>query len=143
MEIAGTVVRVAGVVVDAEFPSGDLPSIHNALIIDQQLEQQLVVEVQEHEAKGRAALLEDGHLARQLFLEGAVVAAIGLRVSVINGTGRSSMQSTGQSASYGFSWVSSTSSIFATDSASHCGEITQCRLSAPTTDAVAAAAPAT
>jgi F-type H+-transporting ATPase subunit beta len=41
-------VRVAGVVVDAEFPSGDLPSIHNALIIDQELEQHLVVEVQDH-----------------------------------------------------------------------------------------------
>jgi F-type H+-transporting ATPase subunit beta len=40
-------VRVAGVVVDAEFPSGDLPSIHNALVI-QRAQEQLVVEVQEH-----------------------------------------------------------------------------------------------
>jgi len=44
----GTVVRVAGVVIDAEFPSGDLPSIHNALIVDREGQQDLVVEVQEH-----------------------------------------------------------------------------------------------
>jgi F-type H+-transporting ATPase subunit beta len=41
-------VRVAGVVVDVEFPSGDLPSIHNALLIQQELQDHLVVEVQEH-----------------------------------------------------------------------------------------------
>jgi F-type H+-transporting ATPase subunit beta len=41
-------VRIAGVVVDAEFPSGDLPSIHSALVVERELEQQLVVEVQEH-----------------------------------------------------------------------------------------------
>ena len=43
----GLVARVAGVVVDADFPSGDLPSIHNALHI-QTDDGTLVVEVQEH-----------------------------------------------------------------------------------------------
>ena len=43
----GSVVRVAGVVVDAEFASGDLPGIHNALNIKTE-EGMLVVEVQEH-----------------------------------------------------------------------------------------------
>ncbi len=47
-EQTGTVVRVAGVVVDAEFPSGDLPSIHNALVIERDDAPKLVVEVQEH-----------------------------------------------------------------------------------------------
>ncbi len=48
MKRTGTVVRVAGVVIDAEFPSGDLPSIHNALVIDREEQPDLVVEVQEH-----------------------------------------------------------------------------------------------
>ena len=48
MERIGTVVRVAGVVVDAEFASGDLPSIHSALLIQRDGEADLVVEVQEH-----------------------------------------------------------------------------------------------
>ncbi len=48
MRPTGTIVRIAGVVVDAEFPSGDLPSIHNALIIEREQEADLVVEVQEH-----------------------------------------------------------------------------------------------
>jgi F-type H+-transporting ATPase subunit beta len=39
---------VAGVVVDADFPSGDLPAIHNALRIERDGEQPLIVEVQEH-----------------------------------------------------------------------------------------------
>jgi F-type H+-transporting ATPase subunit beta len=39
---------VAGVVVDAEFASGDLPSIHNALTIQRDDGPELVVEVQEH-----------------------------------------------------------------------------------------------
>jgi F-type H+-transporting ATPase subunit beta len=34
--------------VDAEFPSGDLPSIHNALVVEREPQQPLVVEVQEH-----------------------------------------------------------------------------------------------
>ncbi|HNT78150.1 MAG TPA: F0F1 ATP synthase subunit beta [Anaerolineae bacterium] len=48
MERTGIVVRVAGVVVDAEFPSGDLPSIHNALLIQPDDGPELVAEVQEH-----------------------------------------------------------------------------------------------
>ncbi len=48
MEKAGTVVRVVGVVVDAEFPSGDLPSIHQALTIHRNDATDLVIEVQEH-----------------------------------------------------------------------------------------------
>ncbi len=44
----GWIDRVAGVVVDAEFASGDLPSIHNALYVQTQDGQQIVVEVQEH-----------------------------------------------------------------------------------------------
>ena len=48
MKRTGTIVRVAGVVVDAEFPSGDLPSIHNALVVDREEKPDLVVEVQEH-----------------------------------------------------------------------------------------------
>jgi F-type H+-transporting ATPase subunit beta len=44
----GTVARVAGVVVDAEFASGDLPSIHNALAIQRDDGPELIVEVQEH-----------------------------------------------------------------------------------------------
>jgi F-type H+-transporting ATPase subunit beta len=43
----GSVARVAGVVVDAEFASGDLPSIHDALHIRTE-DGTLVVEVQEH-----------------------------------------------------------------------------------------------
>lgn len=48
MERTGTVVRVAGVVVDSEFPSGDLPSINNALLIRRDEGLDLVAEVQEH-----------------------------------------------------------------------------------------------
>jgi F-type H+-transporting ATPase subunit beta len=44
----GIVARVAGVVVDAEFASGDLPSIHNALLIQRDDGPELVLEVQEH-----------------------------------------------------------------------------------------------
>ncbi len=44
----GTVTRVAGVVVDAEFASGDLPSIHNALVIERGNGEDLTLEVQEH-----------------------------------------------------------------------------------------------
>ncbi len=45
----GTVVRVVGVVVDAMFPSGDLPGIDNALLIQRDDDApNLVVEVQEH-----------------------------------------------------------------------------------------------
>jgi len=44
----GTIARVAGVVVDAEFASGDLPSIHNALLVQRDDGPELVIEVQEH-----------------------------------------------------------------------------------------------
>lgn len=44
----GVVVRVVGVVVDARFQSGDLPSIHNALVLRGDDGAELVVEVQEH-----------------------------------------------------------------------------------------------
>ena len=48
MARTGTVARVAGVVVDAEFASGDLPSIHNSLLIQRDDGPELVIEVQEH-----------------------------------------------------------------------------------------------
>ena len=48
MERVGFVARVAGVVVDAQFPSGDLPSIRNALRVELDDGSTLVVEVQEH-----------------------------------------------------------------------------------------------
>ena len=44
----GVVARIAGVVVDAEFASGDLPSIHNALVIERDDGPELIIEVQEH-----------------------------------------------------------------------------------------------
>jgi F-type H+/Na+-transporting ATPase subunit beta len=44
----GIIVRAVGVVVDVEFPTGDLPSIHNALKVDWKQECPLVLEVQEH-----------------------------------------------------------------------------------------------
>ncbi|NLE46298.1 MAG: F0F1 ATP synthase subunit beta [Chloroflexi bacterium] len=44
----GNVVRVAGVVIDAEFASGDLPGIHDALTIQRDDGPELVLEVQEH-----------------------------------------------------------------------------------------------
>jgi F-type H+-transporting ATPase subunit beta len=48
LERTGTVARVAGVVVDAEFASGELPSIHNALLIQRDDGPELTIEVQEH-----------------------------------------------------------------------------------------------
>ena len=51
MERKGIIVRLAGVVVDVEFASGNLPSIQNALLIEREDRdggQNLVVEVQEH-----------------------------------------------------------------------------------------------
>jgi len=44
----GSIARIAGVVIDAEFASGDLPSIHDALVIQRDEGPSLVVEVQEH-----------------------------------------------------------------------------------------------
>lgn len=40
--------RAVGVVVDVEFPTGDLPSIHNALTVYWNQEKPLILEVQEH-----------------------------------------------------------------------------------------------
>ncbi len=48
MERNGFLARVAGVVVDVEFPSGDLPAIHNALRIVPEQGPPIIVEVQEH-----------------------------------------------------------------------------------------------
>ena len=47
-ENKGIIVRVVGVVIDVSFPSGDLPSIHNALTIERENQSDLVAEVQEH-----------------------------------------------------------------------------------------------
>lgn len=44
----GVVSRVVGVVVDASFASGDLPSIHNALRVHRPDGTELILEVQEH-----------------------------------------------------------------------------------------------
>ncbi len=44
----GVIVGVAGVVVDVEFPDGDLPSMRNALVIQRDEGSELVVEVHEH-----------------------------------------------------------------------------------------------
>lgn len=44
----GFVVRVVGVVVDVDFPSGNLPGIHNALLIRRPSGGKLILEIQEH-----------------------------------------------------------------------------------------------
>jgi len=44
----GIIVRAVGVVVDVEFQTGDLPSIHNALKVVQDHKEPLTLEVQEH-----------------------------------------------------------------------------------------------
>jgi len=44
----GIIVRAVGVVVDVEFPTGDLPSIHNALKVQWKNQSSLILEVQEH-----------------------------------------------------------------------------------------------
>lgn len=41
-------VRVAEVVVDIEFPSGDLPGVHNAIRVEMNGNREVIVEVQEH-----------------------------------------------------------------------------------------------
>ena len=48
MANVGAVARVAGVVVDVRFASGDLPGINNALVIKHDAGPDLVIEVQEH-----------------------------------------------------------------------------------------------
>ena len=44
----GTIIRLVGVVVDVEFESGNLPSIHNALLVKRRSGENLVLEIQEH-----------------------------------------------------------------------------------------------
>ncbi len=44
----GTIIRIVGVVVDVEFASGNLPSIHNALLVRRKHEEDLYLEIQEH-----------------------------------------------------------------------------------------------
>ena len=44
----GIIVRVVGVVVDVMFSSGDLPGIHNSLVIPSATQNDLILEVQEH-----------------------------------------------------------------------------------------------
>jgi F-type H+-transporting ATPase subunit beta len=44
----GIIVRAVGVVVDVEFQSGGLPSIHNALKVARETKKPLILEVQEH-----------------------------------------------------------------------------------------------
>lgn len=44
----GVIVRAVGVVVDVAFETGDLPSIHNALIVHRDQQKPLVLEVEEH-----------------------------------------------------------------------------------------------
>ena len=48
MQVIGSIVRVSGVVIDVEFPSGNLPSINNAMVIQRGDGRELVVEVAEH-----------------------------------------------------------------------------------------------
>ena len=44
----GTIIRLVGVVGDVEFESGNLPSIHNALLVKRRSGENLVLEIQEH-----------------------------------------------------------------------------------------------
>ena len=47
-KINGTIIRLVGVVVDVEFESGNLPSIHNALVVKRRSGEDLILEIQEH-----------------------------------------------------------------------------------------------
>ncbi len=44
----GVIVRAVGVIIDVAFETGDLPSIHNALIVHRDQQKSLVLEVEEH-----------------------------------------------------------------------------------------------
>jgi len=44
----GRIVQIQGVVVDVEFPPGQLPDIYNALIVERPEGGRLVLEVQQH-----------------------------------------------------------------------------------------------
>ncbi len=45
---SGFIVRIVGVVVDVLFSNGNLPSINNALVVQLDEDEKLVLEVQEH-----------------------------------------------------------------------------------------------
>ena len=47
----GYIVRVAGVVVDVEFPTGRIPGIHTALTVERNNAEPLTLEIQEHVGK--------------------------------------------------------------------------------------------
>ncbi len=68
----GSVARVVGVVIDAAFASGDLPSIHNALLVHRDEGRDLVVEVQEH---------IDPHTVRAIAMAGTAGLRRGLHVT--------------------------------------------------------------
>lgn len=50
-KLNGYIVRIAGVVVDVEFPTGRLPGIHTALIVPRESREPLTLEIQEHVTK--------------------------------------------------------------------------------------------
>jgi F-type H+/Na+-transporting ATPase subunit beta len=68
----GVVARVVGVVIDAEFASGNLPGVHNALVVHQDDGRDLTVEVQEH---------LDTRTVRAIAMSGTAGLRRGLRVS--------------------------------------------------------------
>ncbi len=71
MAISGVVVRVIGVVVDALFTSGNLPSINTSLLIKRDDGSDLVIEVQEH---------IDPHIVRAISMGGTAGIRRGLPV---------------------------------------------------------------
>ena len=76
LAVTGTIVRVVGVVVDAVFASGNLPSIHNALVIQRDSGPGLVLEVQEH---------IDPHTVRAIAMAGTSGLRRGLTVADTGG----------------------------------------------------------
>ncbi len=72
----GVVARVVGVVIDAEFASGNLPGIHNALLVHQDDGGDLVLEVQEH---------LDTRTVRAIAMSGTAGLRRGLRVTDTGG----------------------------------------------------------
>ena len=68
----GVIVRAVGVVVDVAFETGDLPSIHNALIVHRDQQKPLVLEVEEHMDSNVVRTIAMGSTAgirRGLFVE--------------------------------------------------------------------------
>lgn len=47
----GYIARIAGVVIDVEFPTGRIPGIHTALTVERENYEQVVLEIQEHVGK--------------------------------------------------------------------------------------------